>query len=692
MAEKQLKTRFQLKIDTEENWSKATNFIPKKGEPIIYEPDSTNAKYRFKIGDGSTLVNSLDFAYDIDSELSSTSTNPVQNKIISAAITNLKSNINDIFVNVKDYGAVGDGITDDTAAIQTALNDNKIVYAPEGVYLISSPLVIWKNSSKFVCEGELKVNNCSAISITGNQNDIYVRKINTATDYTGNGIQIGSSTSNPYYNNIEIGTTGKLNYGIWFTPDGTGVACNSIRFKEIIAERCIYFNPGSTSGSFINENTFYGGTLSGGNPIYTEKGGATDPFNGNKFNNVSIEGCARGMILNYFQFNHFNSCRFSKWENTFDTFITFDEGSFGNIFNYIGIIFSNQLSQTSDQIDAMANIFNGYIRYTDDDTDGIIIGRRGYYYNGFMIIKNEDRFDDFTTIPSSGTNFDYSSISYAIEGQTYYIETDGSETTIIMPSGYGYYKASYFYIYVTCSNESNKPNLIIQYNDSTIATITDNGLFKIECNAAGGWIYHKIENLPSILPITKGGTGATTAPDALTNLGAVNKTGDTMTGALTIENSALRITDPGTDCRGTIFEYNNSLVLDSKDINASGESRRLVIYNATAQTSKDSALVYVDINQEGYGSSYRIFHAGMETPIPITNGGTGATSAPNALTSLGAVAKAGDTMGGKLVANATSVATLGTAQVRNIWAGTADISEVENSLNEGDIYLQYEEG
>ena len=48
-------------------------------------------------------------------------------------------------------------------------------------------------------------------------------------------------------------------------------------------------------------------------------------------------------------------------------------------------------------------------------------------------------------------------------------------------------------------------------------------------------------------------------------------------------------------------------------------------------------------------------------------------------------------MGGALIANATSVATIGTAQVRNIWAGTADISGVADSLNEGDIYLQYEE-
>ena len=77
--------------------------------------------------------------------------------------------------------------------------------------------------------------------------------------------------------------------------------------------------------------------------------------------------------------------------------------------------------------------------------------------------------------------------------------------------------------------------------------------------------------------------------------------------------------------------------------------------------------------------------------LEVANGGTGAVTAAGALTNLGAVAKAGDTMGGALIANATSVATIGTSQVRNIWAGTADISGVADSLNEGDIYLQYEE-
>lgn len=42
--------------------------------------------------------------------------------------------------SVKDYGAVGDGITDDTAAIQNALNSTATdIYFPEGTYLISNP-------------------------------------------------------------------------------------------------------------------------------------------------------------------------------------------------------------------------------------------------------------------------------------------------------------------------------------------------------------------------------------------------------------------------------------------------------------------------------------------------------------------------------------------------------------------------
>lgn len=63
MADKTVKIRLVLKHDTEENWAKATNFVPKKGEVIIYD-DAAGEPARIKIGDGTTKVNDLPFAHD----------------------------------------------------------------------------------------------------------------------------------------------------------------------------------------------------------------------------------------------------------------------------------------------------------------------------------------------------------------------------------------------------------------------------------------------------------------------------------------------------------------------------------------------------------------------------------------------------------------------------------------------------
>lgn len=46
-------------------------------------------------------------------------------------------------VNVKDFGAVGDGIADDTAAIQAALDTTKDVIFSDSVYRITSPLTVY---------------------------------------------------------------------------------------------------------------------------------------------------------------------------------------------------------------------------------------------------------------------------------------------------------------------------------------------------------------------------------------------------------------------------------------------------------------------------------------------------------------------------------------------------------------------
>ena len=64
---KQLNARIITKHDTQANWDKAINFIPKKGEIIIYEQDNlsfASSVPRIKIGDGEKNISSLSYLTD----------------------------------------------------------------------------------------------------------------------------------------------------------------------------------------------------------------------------------------------------------------------------------------------------------------------------------------------------------------------------------------------------------------------------------------------------------------------------------------------------------------------------------------------------------------------------------------------------------------------------------------------------
>jgi hypothetical protein len=65
------------------------------------------------------------------------------------------------YVSVKDFGAAGNGVADDTAEIQAALDyadtvNGCTVYFPTGIYLISNPLIVYGNTT-IIMSGTVKV-------------------------------------------------------------------------------------------------------------------------------------------------------------------------------------------------------------------------------------------------------------------------------------------------------------------------------------------------------------------------------------------------------------------------------------------------------------------------------------------------------------------------------------------------------
>ena len=142
------------------------------------------------------------------------------------------------------------------------------------------------------------------------------------------------------------------------------------------------------------------------------------------------------------------------------------------------------------------------------------------------------------------------------------------------------------------------------------------------------------------LGVDQGGTGAETASAACAKLGAVKKAGDTMTGNLGISGylypSLYLLPTYNSTTNRTVFEgsYVGASSFASWEDGTGNNRRMLEVRNAAYQASLDFA-VLLRTCTGGTWASYRLFHAGMATPIPLANGGTGANSAKAALANLG---------------------------------------------------------
>ena len=148
-VEKQYIVRQQQRHDIETNWKKAVNFIPKAAEIIVYDPDENYTISRFKIGDGKRKVNELPFVSNAE-EIAALQEQLQKELATERARVDSIVASKSIKASVLDYGAKGDGSTDDTTAFTNALAENRTVFVPGGTYNFSGTIIVGEN-----CELEL---------------------------------------------------------------------------------------------------------------------------------------------------------------------------------------------------------------------------------------------------------------------------------------------------------------------------------------------------------------------------------------------------------------------------------------------------------------------------------------------------------------------------------------------------------
>jgi hypothetical protein len=221
-------------------------------------------------------------------------------------------------VSVKDFGAVGDGTTDDTVAIQAAINAFTNVYIPAGTYKVTATLVLQSPNA----------NKMSVITGAG----FGYTTLNWAGSTSGSVITNSARSfvkieNIAFVNTVAIGTTVAIQSTGGF-QNSTFRSClfngfqYGIQMGSLVSSDCFFTN--------IETNVFYscyygiymGGTTTGTNPcnsnwitknsmtnctygIYCYQGGNTNDFSYNDFegtgNGIYLLGNDNTLINNHFE-------------------------------------------------------------------------------------------------------------------------------------------------------------------------------------------------------------------------------------------------------------------------------------------------------------------------------------------------------------------------------------------------------
>lgn len=216
-----------------------------------------------------------------------------------AVVTNVQAKLRET-VSVKDFGAVGDGVADDTVAIQAAHNTGKVIYYPEGEYKFSSTINIALGGIvgsglgiTYLVSTDTSTNNL--INYTGTTAGYFsgFQLQAPLAKTAGAGIEVVTATSDNAYSVFENVNFYQLPVGISFTKARLFkiLACNFIAYT---VAGCLVANTSNNDAgdSVISDSTFFGGAPTAHGVVQYSSGGLK--IVGNKFNDG-----ATAYYLNY---------------------------------------------------------------------------------------------------------------------------------------------------------------------------------------------------------------------------------------------------------------------------------------------------------------------------------------------------------------------------------------------------------
>ena len=415
-------------------------------------------------------------------------------------IAEIINNYSNTYIDVKSYGAVGDGETDDYDAFRMALikakETNRPIYAFENYYISNSIVIDYDNAELHIL-GTLYTNgNNPAIILTSNRCNINVHKISNITNNNnGIGIEIAKFEQDSLgvitsLNKINFTEIVGFNIGLYFktNDNGLGIQYNTFDFSYIYCSKCIVYDCGD--GSWITQNSFYNGRLSGDIGFEVVKNANMDISNCNVFQNIGFENIQTTALKMYkVHESYFRNIRMLE-NSTMSSYYIDMERCRANRFSGAIILPLNKINDvdttfgTQGLVPFLAHFPNEYDCSRIESSGGGFRGTKLKTYNNKKFIIDPCEPFGYTTYGNQ--SHDFSDDDYTYSGMYFRGFTDSSyNITYTLPMFFANENTEFFF---DCIYKTGTINIVLEDGTTILsnASITQgNYLVKKRAN---GWI------------------------------------------------------------------------------------------------------------------------------------------------------------------------------------------------------------